>query len=108
MNKRASIIISDVHIGAGRLDDCDQDLESNLCDFLKMLSDRDDSIELIINGDFLDFVQAPPWKGADLSGIKRQDSSLSHLGALGQQTGCNSSGACRGFQVIRQLSHRQR
>lgn len=81
MNKRDSIIISDLHIGAGPLDDCDQDLESNLCAFLEMLSAKDDPIELIINGDFLDFVQAPPWKGPDLESHTKDKIPLCHTAA---------------------------
>ncbi|MEK6279006.1 MAG: hypothetical protein AABN95_01500 [Acidobacteriota bacterium] len=103
MSGRASIIISDIHIGAGLLDDCDEELESHLCDFLQTLSTRAESIELIINGDFLDFVQAPPWKGAELES-KTQDSiplchteahSRSKLSAIHQAHGAvfNSLGS---------------
>lgn len=56
------VVISDLHIGAGKLDDCDQELERGLVDFLSSLSTDDSPIELVINGDFLDFVQADPWE----------------------------------------------
>lgn len=63
---RSLIIISDLHIGAGPLDDCDAELEGHLVDFVSHLASRNDAIELIINGDFLDFAQAPPWQGSEL------------------------------------------
>lgn len=60
------VIISDLHIGAGPLDDFDSELESQFCYFLEKLSSSRDSVELVINGDFLDFVQAEPWRDASL------------------------------------------
>jgi hypothetical protein len=55
------IILSDTHISAGALDDCDGELERCIVDFIASLTNQEDEIELVINGDFLDFVQAPPW-----------------------------------------------
>jgi len=66
MNKRSLIVISDIHIGAGPLDDCDGELQSCLVRFLEQLCSRETPVELVINGDFLDFAQAAPWKGREL------------------------------------------
>ncbi|HEV2806210.1 MAG TPA: metallophosphoesterase [Chthoniobacterales bacterium] len=63
--KSKTIVISDLHIGSGQLDDCDDEIEDCLVRFLHECSSEDLSVELIINGDFLDFVQAEPWQGAD-------------------------------------------
>jgi UDP-2,3-diacylglucosamine pyrophosphatase LpxH len=60
------VIISDLHLGAGPLDDCDGELESLIVEFLNELSE-DGPVQLVINGDFLDFVQASPWQGTDLT-----------------------------------------
>ncbi len=60
------IVISDLHLGAGPLDDCDGELEKLLVSFIMDLCSRPSEIELIINGDFLDFAQAPPWSGPEL------------------------------------------
>ncbi len=60
------IVVSDLHISAGELDDCDEELEQHVIDFIGGLNYRGDSVELVINGDFIDFVQAPPWRGSDL------------------------------------------
>lgn len=66
---RTEIIISDIHVGAGELDDCDGKLEAQLVHFLGSLSARRESpVELVINGDFLDFAQAEPWKGEKFEG----------------------------------------
>jgi UDP-2,3-diacylglucosamine pyrophosphatase LpxH len=59
-------IISDLHISVADLDDFDPELEEHLVAFLSSLCDRREPVELILNGDFLDFVQAPPWSGKDL------------------------------------------
>ena len=59
------VIISDLHIGSGPLDDCDGELEQCLVGFLNKLSAEDSEVELIINGDFLDFAQAAPWQGSE-------------------------------------------
>ena len=63
---RTAFIISDLHIGAGKTDDCDLELEQSFIEFLKYLYSKNDKIELIINGDFLDFAQAPVLGDCDL------------------------------------------
>jgi UDP-2,3-diacylglucosamine pyrophosphatase LpxH len=60
------IVISDIHIGSGPLDDFDAELEQALIAFLDRLAVDPEPTELVINGDFLDFAQAEPWKGKDL------------------------------------------
>lgn len=59
-------VISDLHISAGKLDDCDATIELELIRFLKSISEDGDEVQLVINGDFLDFVQAPPLYDKDL------------------------------------------
>lgn len=61
-----AFIISDLHIGAGKTDDCDLELEQKLIEFIDYLSSKNEKVELIINGDFLDFVQSPPLRDRDL------------------------------------------
>jgi len=63
------IVISDLHVGAGKLDDCDSELENALIDFLKDLSNDPSSIQLVIDGDFLDFAQSNPWQRDDLEAV---------------------------------------
>lgn len=63
------VIISDLHIGSGPLDDCDEQLEKHVTGFLEQLCSRQTAVELVINGDFLDFAQADPWKGAELESV---------------------------------------
>src|SRR5713226_7161208 len=64
---RKLITISDLHISAGALDDFDGELEGHFVRFLEDdLARRPDAVELAINGDFLDFVQAPPFAGPNL------------------------------------------
>lgn len=60
-------IISDLHVGAGPLDDCDLELEAGLCAYLHQLANDGAEHELVIAGDFLDFAQAPPAEGHDLT-----------------------------------------
>ncbi len=60
------IVVSDLHISAGALDDFDGELEGAFLRFLDEVGVRGEGTELVINGDFLDFVQAPPWEGDDL------------------------------------------
>jgi UDP-2,3-diacylglucosamine pyrophosphatase LpxH len=55
-----------MHVGAGPLDDCDAEIEKGLVGFLTVLSQSDIPTELVVNGDFLDFAQASPWRGTDL------------------------------------------
>lgn len=59
-------VISDLHIGEGQLDDFDKELEDHLVSFIQSLGLKQEPVELVINGDFIDFVQATPWLGADL------------------------------------------
>lgn len=60
------LVISDIHVGSGPLDDCDSELESGLVDFLGGVAGRAEPTTLVINGDFLDFAQAEPWQSKDL------------------------------------------
>jgi UDP-2,3-diacylglucosamine pyrophosphatase LpxH len=92
---RTILVISDLHISAGPLDDCDDELQGHLCDFLAERSTAADAYELVINGDFLDFVQAPPWEGPELSAKSdfgnplcfTQQQSVAKLGAIAQRHG---------------------
>jgi UDP-2,3-diacylglucosamine pyrophosphatase LpxH len=63
------LVISDLHVGAGPLDDCDGELEGHLVDFLRRHASAGAPVELVINGDFLDFVQAEPWEGPGLESV---------------------------------------
>jgi UDP-2,3-diacylglucosamine pyrophosphatase LpxH len=64
-NSSSLLIISDLHIGCGALDDFDGELEGLLAAFLAEKGAQG-PVELVINGDFLDFVQAPPFQGSEL------------------------------------------
>ncbi len=55
-------VISDLHIGAGELDDCDAGCEAALVAFVDQLAASKGSVELVLNGDSFDFVQAQPWR----------------------------------------------
>lgn len=66
MTHTTTAIFSDLHIGAGRLDDCDPTLDALLVEFLDGLTSDSGALELVFNGDFLDFAQAPPTEGAEL------------------------------------------
>jgi UDP-2,3-diacylglucosamine pyrophosphatase LpxH len=57
------IVISDLHLGSGSIDDFEPEIENHFVAFLENLRALDDAVELVINGDLLDFVQAPPYKG---------------------------------------------
>jgi UDP-2,3-diacylglucosamine pyrophosphatase LpxH len=70
------IVISDLHIGAGDTDDCDAELEKSLIGFLSELSSQDSTVELVINGDFLDFAQAAPWEGKALESVSETGIAL--------------------------------
>jgi len=61
----ALYIISDLHIGAGELDDCDPGCEAALVAFVSEVA-ADAQAELVLNGDSFDFVQASPWDGPGL------------------------------------------
>lgn len=67
----SAVVISDLHVGAGQTDDCDEELEGLTASFINRIGSRGRR-ELIIAGDFLDFAQAPPWKGAELEGISEE------------------------------------
>jgi UDP-2,3-diacylglucosamine pyrophosphatase LpxH len=64
-----TVVISDLHVASGPLDDCDAELERHIAGFLEMLSRRETAVELVVNGDFLDFVQAVPWTGVELESV---------------------------------------
>ncbi len=70
------VVISDLHIGAGPLDDCDDELQKELVDFLRSMAAKASPVELVINGDFLDFAQSPPWQSADLEAESADDIPL--------------------------------
>ncbi len=55
-------VISDLHIGAGELDDCDPGCEAALVAFIDGLASGPSGVELVLNGDSFDFVQADPWR----------------------------------------------
>jgi UDP-2,3-diacylglucosamine pyrophosphatase LpxH len=59
-------IISDVHVGAGEIDDFVPSLEAALIAFLDALRRMDQGVELVINGDFFDFATAAPWEDEHL------------------------------------------
>jgi len=60
------IVISDLHASEGDLEDFDQELEGHFVAFLDSFARRAEPTELVLNGDFLDFVQASPFFGSDL------------------------------------------
>jgi UDP-2,3-diacylglucosamine pyrophosphatase LpxH len=60
------VVISDLHIGSDKIDDFDPDIERCFVDFISALMAKGLGVELVINGDFLDFVQASPYKDPDL------------------------------------------
>jgi UDP-2,3-diacylglucosamine pyrophosphatase LpxH len=64
--QRYIAVISDLHMCEGVLEDFDSELEAHLLEFLEWLGNLEEPAELVINGDFLDFVQASPWRGAEL------------------------------------------
>src|SRR5438046_10672989 len=66
---RPILVISDLHIASGPLDDCDEELQSHFESFIEDLCSRVSDLELVLNGDFLDFVQAEPWAGFDLESV---------------------------------------
>lgn len=70
------LVISDLHIGSGALDDFDLELEQHLSGFLAEKAAGDNPVELVINGDFFDFVQAPPYQGAELEARTAEGYSL--------------------------------
>src|SRR5258708_5485931 len=66
---RTVIVISDLHVGAGALDDFDAPIELEFMMFMGNLSRHAEPVELVINGDFLEFVQAVPWEDASLRSV---------------------------------------
>lgn len=64
--QRYIAVISDLHMSEGALEDFDSELEGYLLGFLDWLGALEEPAELVINGDFVDFVQASPWRGAEL------------------------------------------
>lgn len=87
------VVISDLHVSAQVLDDFDAKIESEFKGFISRLASEPDDIELVINGDFLDFVQAPPFEGASLESTAlaegcslcfTEDQSLAKLNAIYQ------------------------
>jgi UDP-2,3-diacylglucosamine pyrophosphatase LpxH len=65
----ALIVISDLHMGSGQIDDFEPEIQQKFVSFLQEWRSKYDAIELVINGDLLDFVQAPPYKGKGLRGV---------------------------------------
>lgn len=63
---RLVLVISDLHMGADPLDDFDEDIARHFVAFLEEWRTYAGDVELVINGDLLDFVQAPPFRGAEL------------------------------------------
>src|SRR5258706_1830715 len=59
------LVISDLHLASGQLDDFDPEIEDALVEFLGQVSSERRETELVINGDFLDFVQAAPWQSQE-------------------------------------------
>jgi len=59
-------VISDVHVGAGELDDFLPVFEQKLVSFIDMLGRLAEPVHLVINGDFFDFATAAPWKDREL------------------------------------------
>lgn len=59
------IVISDLHMGSGPLEDFDPEVEKGLAEFCDQIATEGRPTELVINGDFLDFVQAEPWQSPD-------------------------------------------
>jgi UDP-2,3-diacylglucosamine pyrophosphatase LpxH len=83
-------VISDLHISCGALDDFDAELEGHYVAFLRWLGERGGPTELVINGDFLDFVQAAPAEGRFLEDVSSsgvplcftEEQSLEKLSAI--------------------------
>ena len=71
------LVVSDLHVSSDPLDDSDDELAGHFAAFLMEQSTRPGPRELVINGDFLDFVQATPWEGAELSAVAVDNTPLS-------------------------------
>ena len=77
MERAHIIVVSDLHISAAALDDFDSELEGHFVRFLEdELAHRRCALELVINGDFLDFVQAPPHAGRNLQAQSKEELPL--------------------------------
>src|SRR5262245_33111458 len=63
------VVVSDLHMGSGVLDDFEPEMEQALVDFCQTRVAEEPSTELVINGDFLDFVQADPWQSPDFENV---------------------------------------
>lgn len=68
------ITISDLHISStAPLDDFDREIEAHFENFLSEVATGTGAVELVINGDFLDFVQAQPYEGTALESQSRDE-----------------------------------
>lgn len=84
------LVISDLHMGSGPVDDFEPQIEKHFIEFLNESSNTGDGTELVINGDFLDFIQAPPYTGRQLRSQSKEgiplcfteDQSLKKLEAI--------------------------
>src|ERR1700709_547648 len=76
MKNERTVIISDLHVSSGKLDDCDKILDDCICQFFRHTAGDKVPTEIIINGDFLDFVQAFPWEGRELRGRAADGTAL--------------------------------
>jgi UDP-2,3-diacylglucosamine pyrophosphatase LpxH len=70
------IVISDLHMGSGPLEDFDPEVEQALVEFCDQIIADDQPTEFVINGDFLDFVQAEPWHSPDFESATPQGDPL--------------------------------
>jgi UDP-2,3-diacylglucosamine pyrophosphatase LpxH len=70
------VVVSDLHVASGPLDDCDPSIEADLVRFCSSLEAAGDPVELVINGDFLDFVQADPWQSRELEAVAADGTPL--------------------------------
>src|SRR5437868_6562702 len=104
-NAKQLIVISDLHMSAQALDDFDLEIEGKFVEFVKKLSSEPQSIELVINGDFLDFVQAPPVDGSGLTGlVSTEGQPLSFTESQsGQKLDAIHDAHPRVFDVLRQF-----
>jgi metallophosphoesterase superfamily enzyme len=65
------IVISDLHIGAGSLEDFDPEVEQAFGEFCDQIIAENQPTEVVINGDFLDFVQAEPWQSGEFESVTK-------------------------------------
>ena len=65
------LVISDIHIGSGPLDDVRCRVEGGLAWFAEGHCGEPGPTTLVINGDFLDFAQAEPWQSKELESRPR-------------------------------------